>query len=105
MAGGVRRKGDPVPGQGYETCANTRSPDQVYCGGSRRVSPDSQQSRCVSWIASLLKKWESPAPFSWRGLLGVVEAVLERYPGWHTLVLCGKGNNGGDGLAAARLLH
>jgi len=40
-----------------------------------------------------------------RAALGVVEAVLERYPGWHTLVLCGKGNNGGDGLAAARLLH
>lgn len=40
-----------------------------------------------------------------RAALGVVEAVLELYAGSHTLILCGRGNNGGDGLAAARLLH
>jgi NAD(P)H-hydrate epimerase len=38
---------------------------------------------------------------------GVCEALIEDYPdaaGLGVLVLCGKGNNGGDGLAAARHL-
>jgi holo-[acyl-carrier-protein] synthase len=40
-----------------------------------------------------------------RAALGVSALVMERYPGHHTLVVCGSGNNGGDGLAAARQLH
>ncbi|MHB1344214.1 MAG: NAD(P)H-hydrate epimerase, partial [Thermoleophilia bacterium] len=40
-----------------------------------------------------------------RAALGVSELVLRRYPGRHTLVACGRGNNGGDGLAVARQLH
>ncbi|MBU2603704.1 MAG: NAD(P)H-hydrate dehydratase [Actinobacteria bacterium] len=40
-----------------------------------------------------------------RAALGVSELVLARYPRRHTLVVCGHGNNGGDGLAAARQLH
>lgn len=40
-----------------------------------------------------------------RAALGVAELVLRRYPGRHTLIVCGRGNNGGDGLAAARQLH
>ncbi len=40
-----------------------------------------------------------------RAALGVTELVLTRYPGRHTLLVCGRGNNGGDGLAAARQLH
>ncbi|HEV2113737.1 MAG TPA: NAD(P)H-hydrate dehydratase [Terriglobales bacterium] len=36
----------------------------------------------------------------------VAEFVLERFPGAKTIgVICGKGNNGGDGLVAARKLH
>ena len=40
-----------------------------------------------------------------RAALGVAELILRRYPGRHTLIVCGRGNNGGDGLAAARQLH
>ncbi len=40
-----------------------------------------------------------------RAALGVSSLVLTRYPGRHTLIVCGRGNNGGDGLAAARQLH
>lgn len=40
-----------------------------------------------------------------RAALGVSALVLSRYPGFHTLIVCGRGNNGGDGLAAARQLH
>jgi hydroxyethylthiazole kinase-like uncharacterized protein yjeF len=40
-----------------------------------------------------------------RAALGVSSLIQARYPGRHTLVVCGCGNNGGDGLAAARQLH
>jgi NAD(P)H-hydrate epimerase len=37
---------------------------------------------------------------------GVVRAVEERFAGWRSVVVvCGPGNNGGDGLAAARMLR
>lgn len=40
-----------------------------------------------------------------RAALGVSALVQARFPGRHTLIVCGPGNNGGDGLAAARQLH
>jgi ADP-dependent NAD(P)H-hydrate dehydratase / NAD(P)H-hydrate epimerase len=40
-----------------------------------------------------------------RAALGVSSLILSRYPDRHTLIVCGQGNNGGDGLAAARQLH
>lgn len=40
-----------------------------------------------------------------RAALGVSSLIRERYEGRHTLVVCGPGNNGGDGLAIARQLH
>lgn len=40
-----------------------------------------------------------------RAALGVSTLIQSRYPGRHTLFVCGQGNNGGDGLAAARQLH
>jgi ADP-dependent NAD(P)H-hydrate dehydratase / NAD(P)H-hydrate epimerase len=40
-----------------------------------------------------------------RAAMGVSALVRSRFPGRHTLVVCGRGNNGGDGLAAARQLH
>jgi hydroxyethylthiazole kinase-like uncharacterized protein yjeF len=37
--------------------------------------------------------------------VSVVEAIASRFPAWRrTVVVCGPGNNGGDGLAVARLL-
>ena len=40
-----------------------------------------------------------------RAALGVGTFIQWRYPDRHTLIVCGPGNNGGDGLAAARQLH
>ena len=40
-----------------------------------------------------------------RAALGVSALVQSRFPDHHTLIVCGQGNNGGDGLAAARQLH
>ena len=40
-----------------------------------------------------------------RAALGVSALIQARFADRHTLIVCGPGNNGGDGLAAARQLH
>lgn len=40
-----------------------------------------------------------------RGVVAVAEEMLQGRAGQRILILCGGGNNGGDGLAAARHLH
>jgi len=40
-----------------------------------------------------------------RAALGLTTLIRRRYADRHTLIVCGTGNNGGDGLAAARQLH
>lgn len=40
-----------------------------------------------------------------RGVVAVAEEMLQGRSGQRILILCGGGNNGGDGLAAARHLH
>jgi holo-[acyl-carrier protein] synthase len=40
-----------------------------------------------------------------RAAQAVSRLIRTRFPGRHTLIVCGQGNNGGDGIAAARLLR
>jgi hydroxyethylthiazole kinase-like uncharacterized protein yjeF len=71
------------------------------------------------WLEPLLGPEEMRATDAWaiadggvpgeelmaRAGAAVAEAVAERAPGGRVVILCGKGNNGGDGLVAARLLR
>ena len=57
--------------------------------------------------ASTIKQFRMPSiVLMERAALAVRDTVLKRYPDAEKiLVICGSGNNGGDGYAAARLLH
>jgi hydroxyethylthiazole kinase-like uncharacterized protein yjeF len=65
--------------------------------------PDSEQQRAIdAWTI------ETSTPgleLMERAGTGLAEAVTLRVSGGRIVVVCGKGNNGGDGLVAARLLR
>ena len=66
----------------------------------------SRRRRCGNWTGRPSKTWACRGRCSWSGRRwGSARLILARYPGRHTLIVCGRGNNGGDGLAAARQLH
>jgi ADP-dependent NAD(P)H-hydrate dehydratase / NAD(P)H-hydrate epimerase len=65
--------------------------------------PDSEQQRAIdAWAI------ETSTPgieLMERAGTGLAEVVTQRVSGGRIVVICGKGNNGGDGLVAARLLR
>lgn len=66
--------------------------------------PDSEQQRATdTWAIEELQI--SSAGLMERAGAGLAELVQERAPEGRLVVVCGKGNNGGDGLVAARLLR
>ncbi len=83
-------------------------------GGSALLGHASLEARPLGFTAAQMRELDRVAieevgvpgvALMERAALGVSELVLARYPRRHTLVVCGSGNNGGDGLAAARQLH
>ncbi len=76
-------------------------------------------STLPNWLEPLLDSAQQRATDAWaieqRGIPGIelmeragsglADLVIERAPTGRVAVMCGKGNNGGDGLVAARLLR
>ena len=72
----------------------------------RPILTPEQMSRCDAFsIGAVTAKGESPYLFMERAAQACVDALTERYAGKRVLVLAGNGSNGGDGIAAARLLR
>jgi ADP-dependent NAD(P)H-hydrate dehydratase / NAD(P)H-hydrate epimerase len=64
---------------------------------------DAEQQRAVdSWA---IESGEPGITLMERAGAGLFEALVRRVPRGRVAVVCGKGNNGGDGLVAARLLR
>jgi hydroxyethylthiazole kinase-like uncharacterized protein yjeF len=66
--------------------------------------PDAEQQRAID--AWAIETVGTPGiELMERAGAGLAEVVTLRVPGGRIVVVCGKGNNGGDGLVAARLLR
>ena len=66
--------------------------------------PDAEQQRAIDGWA-IEHEGIAGLELMERAARGLTELVAERAPDGRVAVVCGKGNNGGDGLAAARLLR
>jgi len=65
---------------------------------------DSRQMRAADEAA--IRGGVASATLMENAAAGLVKTIAREFPGWRRIVVaCGPGNNGGDGLAAARLLQ
>ncbi len=64
---------------------------------------DAEQQRAVDGWA--IESGEPGIRLMERAGAGLFDALVRRVPRGRVAVVCGKGNNGGDGLVAARLLR
>ena len=65
--------------------------------------PDAEQQRATDGWA--IETGEPGIELMERAGAGLAEALVRRVPRGRVVVVCGKGNNGGDGLVVARLLR
>ncbi len=61
--------------------------------------------RCARSIRLALQSGVSTRALMENAGRAVAEAIVRRFPQQNTAVLCGPGNNGGDGWVAARVLR
>ena len=66
--------------------------------------PDAQQMGAIERFA-IEQRGIAASELMERAGAGLARVVAERAPAGPIAVVCGKGNNGGDGLVAARLLR
>ncbi len=96
--------GDPKEGAGDPSGTGWDGPGRAHTLFDRPAAFTSAQMREMD--RATIEDVGVPGPVLMeRAALGVSGLVRSRFPGRHTLIVCGRGNNGGDGLAAARQLH